>query len=343
LTSRLATSGGGDEKQKQKMLQMKQDKQRAEDACKDIDNVLSELETIPEGELLEWNTQKTTHNTEKNSLLAARNDFNAGRANCKSDIQSHQQDLSHAQKALEKAKKYQSKLKDQTESIAQAKKLGLSEKERKVAEQNAKETERRQIEKTFADQFQFLSQGIHSEHMRAQATWNHIAHIDRQQQQALQAEQAQQQAQLLSFQQSSGPLTPEGNLPGTNPPPSTARSTFPFPFPSLGGPSILDYPSSHAHTQPSQSQAQPSPRLPFVSLTSMSATARARSSSIRSGRSAFTDFSDADPIPPLPVNEENLFTGPPRNNSNGSGHNSSPGQQNSPISRGRGSPGMWTK
>jgi ubiquitination network signaling protein AcrB len=364
LHDRLTGSSGGDEKQRQKALQMSQDKQRAEETCISVDNLLSELDTIPEEELDEWNTHKTTHNTEKNSLLAARNEFNSGRTACKSELQSHQQDLAHAQKAIEKAKKYQTKLKDQTDSIDQAKRLGLSEKERKSNKQNAKDIERRGIEKNYADQFLYLAQGIHSEQIRAQAIWNNIAHVERQQQQAAQAEQAQQaaqqqaqqQARLLSLQQASGPLTPEGNLPGTNPPSSTTRSTFPFPFPSLGPslglPSSLDHSVSHVHSQSSQSHSQPSPRLPFISPNSLSAStnARARSSSMRSAYSAYMDFEDADPIPPMPgvTNDENMpFTGPPRNNSAGSGHNSSPGQQNSPINRqlGNGSPGlgMWGK
>jgi hypothetical protein len=284
-STRLANSGSGDERQRQRVLQITQHIRQAEEAAAIMCAEIEALGSIPEEDAREWKAQKKLWEVEKQRLTTAHSEVDEMDAKLERQVAGVQAELAAVQQKSERLHARQIKLSEQHERIANANTKGLDEKERQAAESAAREAERAKIEQHYSEQILHLQRQIQDYTFRSHQVWQqvrvHETALFQQNQQRAQQQSQQQQVMAQS------PTTSEGNL-NTTMPSHSSRSGFGglFAFPSFGSqqPPITNNLNSTLPPQPS-----------------LSREGRGRSSSMLSYISGLTDFSDADPARPMPV------------------------------------------
>ncbi|KAL2360775.1 hypothetical protein RJZ56_006350 [Blastomyces dermatitidis] len=215
-------SGGSDKnRQRQRLLQLERTIKQTEEATIAIDVQLRNLKATPEEELEEWNSRKCAFDQEMDRVKSLKEEVDAARRTANRSVASAKSELASAIQKRERLQGRQQRLTEQHERITSANNQGLNELERRAAEQLAKERERASIEESFNDQLTSITRSIQDYQIRTGHLW----------QQATAVEQAYQQQQQQQMLMSAGPLTPEGNLPGTNPPPHEAGTSTMSPMP----------------------------------------------------------------------------------------------------------------
>jgi ubiquitination network signaling protein AcrB len=286
-------SNSDDTKQRQKLLQAERTMKQNEDATQSISAALDDLSTMPEEETDDYSAKKEAYEKQCALLAAANESLASAKSSADSELSTFNEELKSINRQRERLIARQTRLGEQHDRITQANLQGLNEKERKAGETLAKERDHTRIEAEYSNQFSIFQRELASISMRMQQA--------RQESQTLESQMMHQQQQ--SSIMGGGPLTPEGNIPGTNPIGRPTQTAF--------GPG---FPSSHALTTlPTKMSPEPahiSPFLPYGKPFSFQndynanfSANRARSASNRSGGAGSNysaDFEDADPIPPMP-------------------------------------------
>jgi ubiquitination network signaling protein AcrB len=284
-------SSNDDTKQRQKLLQAERTMKQNEDATQSLSAALDDLSTIPE-EADDYSSKKEAYEKRSALLAAANESLSSAKSSADSQLATFNEELKAINRQRERLLARQTRLNEQHDRITQANLQGLNEKERKAGETLAKERDHARTEADYSNQFSILQRELASISIRIQQA--------KQESQALEGQVMHQQQEDNMI--SAGPLTPEGNLPGTNPVTRPAQPAF-----SHG---LL---SNHAVTalpglfSPESTHAPPffygKPPGYQNDYTGRFGTNRARSGSNRSGgagSSYSADFEDADPIPPMP-------------------------------------------
>ncbi|SPB44023.1 unnamed protein product [Aspergillus niger] len=199
-------SGTDENRQKQRSLQLERNIKQTEEITAALESQLDNLENIPEEELEEWSTQKSKYEQELEQLNLAKEELVSARAAVAREVSSLESELNSAIQRKERLQGRRTRVNEQYERIVSANAQGLNERERRAAEQFAREQDQAKLEANFHEQFASISQSVQEYQVRTNQLWQQAAAIE-------QAIQQQQQQMLLD----SAPLTPEGNLPGTNP------------------------------------------------------------------------------------------------------------------------------
>ena len=339
-------SGTDENRQKQRSLQLERTIRQTEEATSALDSQLSNMTNIPEEEMQEWSAQKAEYERERDLLSAAKEEVAATRAAISREVASLESDLSSTVQRRERLQSRRARVNEQHERIVSANSQGLNERERRAAEQFAREQDQSKLETTFNEQLASIAQSLQDYQLRTNQLHQQCSAID----QAI-----QQQQQILI---DSGSLATGSNLPGANaisenpgmpmgPLTSTAsnhRSILGLSFPPMKSSPLQhtvspvnapSHPTSPA-PQPSYLQHAPSSPLAQTSFFNKDSIIRDRSFSNRSGRSSFyggpADFMDGSRLPPFQVDLSELVTG--KRGSSGSETN---GAMN-PISRPTSSP-----
>ncbi|KAF9892019.1 hypothetical protein FE257_002983 [Aspergillus nanangensis] len=300
-------SGTDENRQKQRSLQLERNIKQTEEATAVLEGQLDNLENIPEEELEEWTSQKAEFDCELELLNSVKDELVATRSAVAREVSSLESELTSTIQRRERLQGRRTRVNEQYERIISANAQGLNERERRAAEQFAREQDQAKLETNFHEQFASISQSVQEYQLRTNQLWQQSATIE-------QAIQQQQQQMLLD----SGPLTPEGNLPGTNPlseapsmsltglttSASSNRSLLGLSFPTLRSSplqhssSLVGATSSHpaSPTQP-PSYLHHFPTSPLANTASpfeSDFTYRDRSFSNRSARSSLygSDFMD---------------------------------------------------
>ncbi|PTU18421.1 hypothetical protein P175DRAFT_0485992 [Aspergillus ochraceoroseus IBT 24754] len=315
-------SGTDENRQKQRSLQLERNIRQTEEATAALESQLDTLENIPEEELQAWTEQKAKYDHEVELLNCAKEEVIAMRAANARDLSALESELGSTVQRRERLQSRRTRVNEQYERIISANAQGLNERERRAAEQFAREQDQAKLESTFNEQFVSISQSVQEYQLRTTQLWQQSAAIE-------QAIQQQQQRMLME----STPLTPEGDLPGTSLFPeapglpltslvttttSGTRSLLGHSFPSLKssplqhGSSPVGATSSHP-TSPIQapSYLQYFPSSPFVTVGSHldpDFVYRDRSFSNRSARSSLygSDFMDSTRRTPLQLDPLDL-------------------------------------
>lgn len=300
--SRLRTAGD-DTKQKQKLLQAERNLRQTEDANQELDAALENLVATPEDDHDDHAEAKRAHD-EQQKLLTESNDALAkARSAASDDTACVNQELNSIVARKDRLTARNSKLTEQYDRITHANVEGLNEKERKAAESAARHTEQQRRESELAQEISNLQ----AELKRKRQQWESNAY----ELEILEKQEIAQRQMLLS---NSGPLTPEGDLPGTRGPPQYAR---PYAFGSFQA-----FPNS-----PAIPEVQGSPFAAYAKTLPTVDLRRPRSDTNRSAGaiSNFSaDFEDADPIPPMPTTAEYEMTGRKGSGSSRGKNNGSP-------------------
>lgn len=274
LQGRLKSSTD-DTKLRQKLLQAERNMRQTEGEAKDIDAALEDLVTIPEDETVDYSERKTAYEKKTKELSEANERLSSAKSTAKHDLSCINTELNAVIARKERLTSRQVKLSEQHDRINQANVQGMDEKERRAAESAAREAEQSRREAEITTYINYMAGELRDLQLRTQASWREIEALEKQ-------DMSQRQNLLLN----SGPLTPEGDLPGTRP-----QGTRPFPysgFQALPGPNMTLEP-------------QGSPFLAFAK-TLPSDNRRPRSDTNRSTGAVSNisaDFEDADPIPPM--------------------------------------------
>ncbi|OAX83348.1 hypothetical protein ACJ72_02289 [Emergomyces africanus] len=225
----MRLSGGSDEnRQKQRLLQLERTIKQTEEATAAIDVQLQDLDAAPDEELEEWNSRKCAFDQEMDRAKSLKAEVDAARIVASRSVSSVKSELTSVIQKRERLQGRQQRLSEQHDRITSANNQGLNERERRAAEQLAKERERAGIEESFHDQLMSITRSIQDYQIRTANIWQQVSAVEQAHQQQQQKQKQQQQQMLMS----AGPLTPEGNLPGTNPPPLEASTSTMSAMPS---------------------------------------------------------------------------------------------------------------
>lgn len=249
LNAKVASSGGQDERQRQRILQLTQHLRQANEATTALKEETDALGEIPEAELREYDEKKRAWQAACDRKSAALSDLEAAKNQAQRDIDQVKSELSSAAQKRERLSTRKGKLTEQLDRLTNQKKADLSARQKHEQERAARVAEYQRQETQLTYWTQHTNKDAEEHTLRANEAFaqiDYLTNVVSQQQQAL-----------------SGPPTPEGDLPGTNGPAS--RQPTAFDFNMFGG---------FGHT------------IGGFNGTSQS---RGRSSSMLSGYSGFTD------------------------------------------------------
>jgi hypothetical protein len=309
-------SGTDENRQKQRSLQLERNIRQTEEATAVLEEQLDNMENIPEEEMEEWTAQKAEFDRELERFNQTKEEVSEARLASAQQVAALEQELNVVVQKRERLQSRRLRVNEQYERIISANAQGLNERERRAAEQFAREQDHAKMEASFHEQFASISQSVQDFQLRTSQLWQQASAIE-------QSIQQQQQQMLLD----SGPLTPEGNLPGTNPVIETTTTSAPtgrallgLTFPALKS-SPLQTSSSPVHASSSHptSPVQEStfmpqfPASPLGNAGSYFGTdliSRDRSFSNRSTRSSQygSDFFESHRLPALQVELSDILS-----------------------------------
>lgn len=305
LNAKITKAAAEDKAQNNRQLQTRQMVKQAEEAALLLSGEIAALGEIPEEESKRSQEADLAWKDAKHAHAAAQSEIEQIRASTDRERQAVEHEALSAARARERLTARNAKLKDHQEKLDSATAQDLDEKERKDSLQAAKDFERSQIEKQNAEQVSYFYRACQESRYFVQQACQQIRVLE-----------SAYNEQLLSTKMAppvERPLTPEGDLPGTNPQKlAAAASSF-------------------------RSSAFGSPDNPNVALRSHSGSlrrsdTRPRSTSGLSGHSVYADFEDQDPAPPMPTRAFEKIRERGRQHSGGSGSGSSAGSQRDPAS-----------
>ncbi|KAL3476392.1 hypothetical protein BJX99DRAFT_228060 [Aspergillus californicus] len=196
-------SGTDENRQKQRSLQLERNIRQTEEATAVLDTQIDTLGPIPDEEHQEWCEQKAKYEQELERLKLAKAEVTATRTANAREMASLESEFNSTVQRRERLQGRRTRVNEQYERIISANAQGLNERERRAAEQFAREQEQAKLEVGFNEQFASISQSVQEYHVRTGQLWQQCSAIE----QAIQ----QQQQMLMD----PAPLTPEGELPGT--------------------------------------------------------------------------------------------------------------------------------
>lgn len=337
LSNRL-NSGTDENKQKQRSLQLERTIRQTEEATAALEAQLSTKTHIPEEELQEWSTQRADYERERDQLSNAKEELAATRTTVAREVSSLESELNSTIQRRERLQSRRARVNEQHERIVSANAQGLNERERRAAEQFAREQDQAKLEANYNDQFGSISQSVQDYNVRTNQLLQQAAAIEQAIQQQLIDPGTLTSGAPISDSMALGPLT------------STApnhRSLLGLSFPPLKS-SPLQHsatPVGATSSHPTSPAPQPSyvhqhvPSSPLAHTNSYFATDSAyrdRSFSNRSGRSgqfnSTAEFLDGSRLPPLQLDLSELVTD--KRGSSGSENNNplNPSMRPSPTS-----------
>jgi ubiquitination network signaling protein AcrB len=276
LISRLASSGNGDDRQRQRILQIKQNIRQAEEAEAMVTSQIEAMGDIPEEDLRVWNDKKESKSAAKRRLSKSRYELQELKAAGESELATVLAESAQVNQKCEKFQTRQTKLKEQHDRITTANEKGLNERERREEESRAKFIERSFEYKKLEDSIALC--GSRLEELQ---NWKYAMETS-----ILAHEEAFMRGHMPN---PSVPQTPEGIIPNSMPPNSGSLSQHTPGFPQF---SLLSFPSNST-LQPGFHHQQSSGSQPSFFTEGM----RGRSDSMLSSGSGATNASDADPNP----------------------------------------------
>jgi hypothetical protein len=192
-------SGTDENRQKQRLLQLERNIRQTEEATSALEVQLDNMETVPTEELEEWSTHKTEFERQLERFNATKEELTEARLAAAQQVSSVDQELNLVIQKRERLQGRRTRVNEQYERIISANAQGLNERERRAAEQFAREQDHAKLELNFQEQFNSISQSVQDFQLRTSQLWQQASAIE-------QTIQQQQQQMLLD----SGPLTPEG-------------------------------------------------------------------------------------------------------------------------------------
>lgn len=256
LNGKVASSGGQDERQRQRILQLTQHLRQANDATVALKEEADELGEIPEEEIAESTEKKRAWQAASDRKSAALAELENAKAEVQREVSQINNDVASSTQKRERLMTRRSKLTEQLDRLKMQKDADMTARQKHDQDRLLRLHEYSRNEAQMSYWIQQTNKDAEEHNIRANEAFQHMDYLN----------------DIINHHQASlsGPTTPEGNLPGTNGP--THRAPTGFDFNMFGG-----FPTSQAPMQGFRG-------------------GRGRSSSMLSGYSGFTDDLDVLPV-----------------------------------------------
>ncbi|RDL41115.1 Uncharacterized protein BP5553_01094 [Venustampulla echinocandica] len=157
LANSIASSGGNDDRVRQKIQQNHLHTKQAEDALISLAEEIKSLETVPKDDASLYASSKSEFQTQKEQHKQSRSEFNNTKQAAERDISTLNNEISTLQQKRERMQSRIAKLNGEHERITDANAKGLDEVQRKERERQAKDTERAKIDIIYNDRLAVLN------------------------------------------------------------------------------------------------------------------------------------------------------------------------------------------
>lgn len=258
-------SAGDDNRLRQKLLQAERNSTQHEETIASITTQLKELESIPEDEQVEYDKKKAVYDERNRQLSDAHKSLNEAKSQTNTELRDAKTDQTNTVGRKDRLTNKNLKLAAEQERLTQANIQNLSEKERKAVESAARDADQQRQIADWQRRINDMTAQLNTIKMQTQTAFREAEDVT---------------ARTV------GPLTPEGELPGTLP-----RAPRAFFYPNMQPSTFVPDPEA----SPFHSYAKSQPVV----------FGRPRSGTNQStgGLSAISgDYDDPDPIPPMPNN-----------------------------------------
>lgn len=281
LTGNISSSGGNDDRLRQKVQQSNLHAKQADEAVANLLMEMEHLESLPEDDVIEWKDAQGAWQSQKDMHKQCRNDFVEAKQAADREVQAMSTEVATYQQKRERLQSRIKKLIGEHDRITDANARGLDEAQRKATERDAKEAERARAEMMYLERLDVLGPQILEYQQNLSAIWATIHAMQ-------QAEYIAQQAHMKAHNQPS-PTTVTQNLHTYDVSDGATISSYPWNPPTFVpgyNPSMLMNTFNVHHNN----------------------TTRGRSSSMHSNISKFTSSSLGDePEPPLPYDARGII------------------------------------
>lgn len=214
LNAKVASSGGQDERQRQRILQLTQHLRQASEATTALKDETDAMGDIPEAELREYNEKKRAWQATCDRKSAALADLEAAKSHAQREIAQVTSELTSAAQKRERLSTRKGKLTEQLDRLTNQKKADLNARQKHEHERANRVAEYQRQEAQLLFWTQQTDSLADENTLRANEAFAQMDYLNN---------MISQQQQTLS-----GPPTPEGNLPGTNGPPNRQPTAFDF-------------------------------------------------------------------------------------------------------------------
>ncbi|KAI5290285.1 hypothetical protein KEM54_001971 [Ascosphaera aggregata] len=268
-------SANDENKQRQRIMQLERTIKQTEEQIHSLSVRVKDSENVPELERAEWRRARSRFESEMEKLVELRADLDRIRKASNESVSAVQSEYNNTVQKRERLQARTARLTEQLERITVANEKGMNERERRAAEQLAREQERVNIEANFLEQITLLTNSVHDYQGRTANLWSQANAID-------QAFQAQQQQYYLLHNNvnaaaaataASGSALNESLTPDVNPDMATSSATVPATTRSGGTPALA------AFSPFGQSAVNLSPGLSSAALLRSSSTDQFHASS----------------------------------------------------------------
>lgn len=279
LISNIASSGGNDDKLRQKVQQAHLNQKQAEDTLNLLAVQIESLETIPTDESSTYTTSKRSFQSERDTYNQFRQDFQSAKEAFERDVAALGNEVTNLQQKRERMQSRIAKLNGEHERITDANARGIDEAQRKATDRQAKEAERAKMEMLLLERLHTINAQIDTNTTTLQTLFLSI--------------QTYQQAEMYAAQQAQLSDSPTTSIPSLN-----------MPF-SIGASAVSDIPEGGLLASPGLAANYPWNAPPNTAglyapgyamhLSLSGHRTRGRSSSMLSNVSGFTQSSGETP------------------------------------------------
>lgn len=266
LAGGIASSGGNDDRLRQKVQQSNLHMKQAEDAIVSLASQIETLSSLPtDADTMEMKAAKAQYQSHRDIHNQARKEFTAAKQAAESEVQTLANDVTNLEAKRERIQFRIAKLTSEHERITDANARGLDEAQRKFTEQQAREVERQNLETHYTGRLFAITTEFQQKTYELSQLQAHVAQL-----------QAMEQAEMVYTQ---SPTASVPNLGYGDIPEGATASHYPWnPAPSTAGLYTPGYPM-------------------MASGSTQGIRTRGRSSSMLSNVSGFTQSSGEGDVP----------------------------------------------
>jgi hypothetical protein len=230
LAGGIASSGGNDDRLRQKVQQSNLHMKQAEDAIVSLASQIETLSSLPtDADTMEMKAAKAQYQSHRDIHNQARKEFTAAKQAAESEVQTLANDVTNLEAKRERIQFRIAKLTSEHERITDANARGLDEAQRKFTEQQAREVERQNLETHYTGRLFAITTEFQQKTYELSQLQAHVAQL-----------QAMEQAEMVYTQ---SPTASVPNLGYGDIPEGATASHYPWnPAPSTAGLYTPGYP-----------------------------------------------------------------------------------------------------
>lgn len=160
LSNSIASSGGNDDKQKNKIIQNNHQTRQADEACIALEAEIAELRNVPSDDTSRHSSSHAEFKGQRKAHKQKQEEFNAAKSAADEEVQALKEEITSLQQKHERYESRIAALNERRERITDANAKGLDEVQRKDRERHAKREDRHKINAFYNQRLQLLQDNI---------------------------------------------------------------------------------------------------------------------------------------------------------------------------------------